>query len=215
MTLEERLAEERRKRADHRPLQAAIRDMLDSLARSGALEGALAPGETFPDFMLPDAEGRLVTRDALLARGPLVIAFFRGGWCPYCAVTLDALQGAVPRFRAAGAAVCAVTPETGGLALDLKRLRAPDVAMLADVDSGLAAACGVMFRVPEAYRQVLGGFGLDLAARQGNAAWVLPVPASFVVGRSGRVLWRHVDADFTRRPEPEEMLAVLERDGQG
>lgn len=215
MTLEERLAEERRRRADHAALRDAIQDMLDALARSGAFDQALAPGEPFPDFMLPDAEGRLVTRDALLATGPLVIAFFRGGWCPYCNLALDALQVAQPRFRATGAAVAAVTPETGGLAFDLKRLRAPDVPMLSDVDSGLAASCGVLFRVPEAYRRVLQGFGLDLGRRQGNEAWVLPVPASFVVARSGRVVWRHVDPDFTRRPEPDEMLAAVRREGHG
>ncbi|MBY0336543.1 MAG: AhpC/TSA family protein [Acetobacteraceae bacterium] len=209
MNLEERLAGERAKRADHLPLRAAIRDMLDMIATTGALDHALMPGDPFPDFLLPDAEGRLVARDALLASGPLVVAFFRGGWCPYCAVTLDALQQALPAFRAIGATVAAATPETGGLALDLKRQRAPEILMLADVDSGLAASCGVLFRIPDSYRLLLSGYGVDLAQRQGNGAWVLPVPATFVVGQDGRVVWRHLDPDFTRRAEPAEILAAV------
>lgn len=206
MTLEARLAAERAKRAENASLQTAFRDVLDALARGGALEGALAPGEAFPDFLLPDAEGRLVARDALAE--PFSVSFLRGGWCPYCIAMLEALEGVAAPARVAGAQVLAVTPETGGLALDMKHAHAPGVTVLSDVDSGLAAACGVLYRIPESYRALLAGFGIDLAARQGNAAWILPVPATFVV-RGGRVAWRHLDANFTRRAEPEDILRAL------
>jgi len=206
MSLETRLAEERARRAGSAPLQAAIRDVLETLARGGALDGALTPGEAFPDFLLPDAEGRLVARDALPSA--FSVSFLRGGWCPYCSATLEALGAVAGRAADAGARLVAVTPETGGLALNMKRAHAPGVTVLSDVDSGLAAACGVLYRIPDSYRTLLSGYGIDLAARQGNAAWILPVPATFVV-REGRVTWRHLDANFTRRAEPEDILRAL------
>ena len=212
MTLEARLAEERAKRAGNAPLQAALRDVLAPLARGGALDGALRVGEAFPDFLLPDAEGRLVARDALLARGAFSLSFLRGGWCPYCNVMLRALEGVAEAAAAAGATLVAVTPETGGLALDTKLGQAPSVTMLADVDSGLAATCGVLYRVPGSYRAILSAVGIDLTLRQGNPAGLLPVPATFVVGRDGRVTWRHLDADFTRRAEPADILRALRGD---
>ncbi|WP_207541122.1 peroxiredoxin-like family protein [Sabulicella rubraurantiaca] len=210
MTLEERLAKERRKRAGNAPLQAAIRDVVGHLRRGGDLDHALPVGDEFPNFMLPDAEGRLVTRDALLACGPLVLGFFRGGWCPYCAATLDALQRAMPQFEAAGATLAAVTPETGGLALDLKRRHKAGFTMLVDVDSGLAATCGLLYRVPDSYLTILAGVGVDLGVRQGNGGLVLPVPATFVVAPGGRVAWRQLDPDFTRRADPADILRAVE-----
>jgi peroxiredoxin len=209
MTLETKLAAERQKRAGNTPLQAALREVIAGLA-GGVLEHALRVGEPFPDFLLPDAEGTLVSRDALLARGPLIIAFLRGGWCPFCTTYLAALMEALPAIRAAGGSLAVATPETGGRALDMQRFHQASCAVLADVDSGLAAACGVLFRVPYSYRAVLEGFRIDLTERQGNSAWVLPVPATFVVGRNGRVIWRHLDADFTRRAEPADILHALE-----
>ncbi len=209
MTLEARLAAERAKRAGNLRMQAALGEVLATLARGGALDGALATEEPFPDFLLPDAEGRLVSRDALLARGPFSVTFLRGGWCPYCIAMLEALDGIAGRAGAAGAALLAVTPETGGLPLDMKHAHAPGVTMLVDVDSGLAASCGVLYRVPGAYRDLLAGHGIDLATRQGTPDWILPVPATFVVARDGVVTWRHLDANFTRRAEPEDILRAL------
>jgi peroxiredoxin len=209
MTLREKLDAERARRMAIPGVRDAVGETLAELRRIGAGGTALRPGDAFPDFLLPDTDGRLVARDDLLAAGPLVIAFFRGAWCPYCRVMLAALEEALPEIRAAGATFAAVTPETGGGALDVKRRHRAGYAVLADVDSGLAALCGVVFRVPVAYRQLLLRFGIDLAERQGNAAWLLPVPAAFVLDRGGTVAWAHVDADFTRRAEPADIVAAL------
>jgi len=211
--LEDRLEEKRRALAGHARLAGALRAVVEEIRRTGALETALAVGEEFPDFLLPDAQGRLVSRAALLSRGPLVVAFLRGGWCPYCALVVAALAEAREEFAARGASVAVATPETGGLARDLLDI-APGAAealtALADVDSGLAASCGILYRVPDAYLEVLGGFGVRIGERQGNAALVLPVPATFVVGRDGRVVCRHLDPDFTRRAEPADLIAALD-----
>ena len=209
MKLFERLLATRRRVMAVAEVRAAYDAMMTDLGRTDFLSHALRVGGAFPDFLLPDAEGRLVSRNDLLAHGPAVVSFFRGTWCPYCAVTLDALQEDLPRIEAQGATLVAVTPETGGLALEMKRRHQAGFTVLADVDQGLAMACGVVFRVPEAYRRLLESRDIDLAKRQGNAAWFLPVPATFVLDRAGIVRWAFVDVDFTRRAEPDDVLAAL------
>lgn len=209
MTLRERLLRElRQDRAQ--PAVAAVLDATAAqLLRAGIGETALRAGEHFPDFLLPDAEGRLVSRDDLLAQGPAVLTFFRGDWCPYCRLALEALEAALPQIVAAGGTLTAIMPETGGRALAARRTLGLSHRVLADVDHGLASGCGVAFSVPAPYRRMLLGFGLDLAVRQGSEAWLLPVPATFVVGRDGVVAWAFVDADFTRRAEPGDVVAAL------
>lgn len=189
----------------------AVGATLAELKRTGVARRALAPGSNFPPFLLPDTEGRLVGLSDLLAGGPAVVTFFRGTWCPYCSATLDALREAMPEIEAVGGTLAAVTPETGGRALEAKLRHGASYRILADVDHGLAAACGVAFRVPEPYRRLLMAAGLNLTERQGNGAWLLPMPAAFVLRPSGKIAWAFVDPDFTRRAEPAEMIAVLHR----
>ncbi|MGH7044149.1 MAG: peroxiredoxin-like family protein [Acetobacteraceae bacterium] len=183
--------------------------MVTELQRTGFIEHVLRVGDRFPDLMLPNAEGELVAIADLLRRGPLVATFFRGEWCPYCRITLDALAAALPAFHVAGAGLVAITPETGGRALIAKRNHSADFEVLSDVDCGIGLTCGVVFRAPEPYRLLLLKYGTDIAERHGNPAWFLPVPATFVVDRGGTVRWRFVSFDFAERAEPADILTAL------
>ena len=158
---------------------------------------------------LPTAEGELARLADWWRRGPLVVTFFRGEWCPYCRLMLAALEEALPEIEALGASLVAVTPETGGRALAAKRRHGSRYEMLSDVDCGLGLDCGVVFQAPAVYRDMLLSFGNDLARRHGNDAWFLPVPATFVVDRDGVVRWRFAEVDYTRRAEPADILAAL------
>lgn len=191
-------------------LRAAVAATIAALRRGGIGDHALRPGDAFPDFLLPDIEGHLVELADLTRQGPFALTFFRGPWCPYCTASLRANLAALPAIRAAGGHLVAVTPETGGRAL-MPGAEPPkeSLRVLSDVDHGLALACGIAFRTPNPYRNLLLGSGLDLADRQGNAAWFLPVPAFFVVDREGVVRWSFVDIDFTRRAEPHDVVAAL------
>lgn len=215
MTLRETLDSVRAATAAVPGLPDVVAATLAELVRLDVVAAALRPGDAFPDFLLPDVAGGLVGRDDLLRRGPAVVTFFRGDWCPYCSATLDALQAALPEIEAAGGVLAAITPETGGRARQAGLRHAAGYRVLVDVDHGLAAACGVAFRVPGRYRDMLLAAGLDLAERQGNAAWLLPVPAAFVLRPSGEVAWSFVDPDFTRRAEPAELVAALREAAAG
>jgi peroxiredoxin len=200
---------EAKRRTMSEEVRIAYEKSVAELRRSGLTAHALDLGDRFPDMVLPNAEGDLVSIAELLARGPVVVTFFRGIWCPYCRLMLDALVAALPAIEAAGAALVAITPETGGLAARAKENHGAAFEVLSDVDCGLGLGCGVVFRMPDIYRRLLLKYGTDLAPRHGNDAWFLPLPAVFLLDRAGIVRWRFLSEDFTHRAEPDDILAAI------
>lgn len=201
---------EQREAAGRRPSAAHYDNLVAQLARTGMLDRALRPGDPLPDFLLPSVDGRLVSRERLLASGPLLISFVRGQWCPYCRTEISALQAALPAILEAGATLVLVTPEVGGRADRMRRQMALSFQVLCDVDNGLALACGLMFRVPDAVRDLYLANGLDLTAHFGNEAWMLPVPATYGVDRDGIVRFAHLDVDFRNRLDPALFVEALQ-----
>ena len=183
---------------------------INELRASGAVERALRAGEAAPAFALPNARGELVASADLLARGPLIVSFFRGKWCPYCVAELEALDEIVPELQELGGTLVAISPErperTAGLIAE-KNLR---FDILYDAGNAVAERCRVGYTFPqyllELYRDILKH---DLAAYNDDAAWKLPMPARFVIDRNGIVREARVDSDYRRRPEPADSLAVV------
>ena len=190
-------------------IKAAYDEFLERLDAGQVAAEACKPGDAMPAFLLPNAEGRLIHSRDLLAQGPLVVTFFRGGWCPYCSATLEALEMVLPELSRAGGTLVAMTPETGGRALAMKHDRNLHYEVLVDVDLAVAMAFGIVFRTPPLYIELLRRRSVDLAERSGNPAWLLPVPAAFLVGGDGIVLRSWVNVDFTQRAEPTEILKAL------
>lgn len=188
---------------------AAYDDLVERLFKAELATRALKVGDTAPAFLLPNAEGRLVSSEDLLAAGPAVMMFFRGGWCPYCELTMRVMTDAAPDIRTAGGTFVAVWPETGGLALRTKRQRALPYELLVDVDNAVAMQFGIVFRTPDLYRQLLLDQGIDLAERHGNPGWLLPAPATFIVSSDTVIRYAFVDGDYTNRAEPDAIVAVL------
>ena len=190
-------------------IKAAYDEFLERLDAGQVAAEACKPGDIMPAFLLPNAEGRLIDSRDLLAQGPLVVTFFRGGWCPYCSATLEALEMVLPELSRTGSTLVAMTPETGGRALAMKHDRNLHYEVLVDVDLAVAMAFGIVFRTPPLYVELLRRRGVDLAERSGNPAWLLPVPAAFVVGQDGIVRRSWVNVDFIQRAEPTEILKTL------
>ena len=205
------LREELRAKRDSQ--DAEVKALYDSvaglLADSGFADRILTVGDQFPDVALPTGRGHLETLSNWWQRGPLVVAFFRGEWCPYCRLMLTALEVALPEIKAFGANLIAVTPDTGGRGLRAQRAHGDAYEVLSDVDCGLGLNCGVVFRVPPVYRSMLLKFGNDLTERHGNDAWFLPVPATFLLDREGIIRWRFAEVDWTQRVEPTDLVAAL------
>jgi peroxiredoxin len=194
--------------ADER-IRLAYEAVVRQLGRAEAADRALKVGDTIPSFMLPNAEGHIVFSDDLLKRGPLVVNFFRGDWCPYCRRTLEVLETTLPDITAAGGRLVALTPDTGSHLAATKRNYALTYEVLSDVDGAVGLQFGVLIRAPDPYRELLAGTGVDLPARHGNEGWFIPMPATFVVDRQAVIRYAFVNVDFTRRADPAEIVAIL------
>lgn len=183
--------------------------LVRGLIESGAANGALKAGDPVPEFMLPSAEGRLVQSRDVFGRRPVVLSFYRGMWCPYCSAELNALASAVPRLRAAGADVIAITPEVGGVALKTKRERELDFEILCDVDNGVGMQFGLMFRIPDDIQTGYRRFDVNLPSIYGNDSWMLPIPATYVVGKDGVLAHAYINPEYRERLDPEKLVGVL------
>ncbi len=180
-----------------------------ALRAAGLPEQSLAVGARAPEFLLPDANGGEVALAALLATGPVVLAFYRGAWCPYCMIELHALQVRLGEITGAGATLVAVSPQTPDNSLSTAEKLDLAFPVLSDVGNVVARSFGLVFSLPEDLRTVYDGFGIDLPAANGDQTFELPVPATFVIAADGTVAWRFVDADYTKRAEPDEVIAAL------
>ncbi|MEI9887106.1 MAG: peroxiredoxin-like family protein [Rhizomicrobium sp.] len=183
--------------------------LVQRLRGAGIGEGALKAGEACPEFVLANAEGVLVSSADLLARGPVVLSFYRGKWCPYCVTELEALRDAAPDIAALGATLVAVTAEDCGGALAVKRRRRLDFEILCDLENGLGLTFGLVFRVAPDFRGNYKSIDVDFPLIYGNDSWFLPVPATYVVGRDGIIKHAYVNPDFRERLDPSEILDVL------
>jgi len=187
----------------------AYRALVRDLKASRMIESSVKAGDRVPDFALPNTDGRLVSASELLARGPVVLSFFRGGWCPYCTLELAALQEALPDIKSLGATLVAITPDTGSALAAAQRDNQLGYEVLSDVDLGVGLAFGIIFRVPDAIRALYLKLGIDLSARHGNDAWMLPLPATYIVAPDGVIRHAELEPDFKQRMEPAEILRVL------
>jgi peroxiredoxin len=170
---------------------------------------ALKAGDGFPDVTLTDQVGRAVDVTALAAEGPLVVTFYRGGWCPYCNLELRAYQRALPEITRLGARLIAITPETPDNALTTAEKNDLAFAVLSDEQGRLADALGIRFELSDAVKSYFVKAGHDLPARNGNDKWSLPMPATYVIEKGGRIALAFVDPDYRKRLEPGEAVAAL------
>jgi peroxiredoxin len=181
--------------------RAILRNMAVRLDATAA-PAARRAGERMPPFVLPDTQGRLVASAALLARGPLVVGFVRGGWCPFCSATLSALDEVAGEIAASGGTVIAISADAAGYAAAMKRSLDLTFEILSDIDGAVALSFGVAFMIPRDYLDASRSFGIDLIERQGEGLGLLPMPATFIADRDGVLTFAHVSGDITNRPEP-------------
>jgi peroxiredoxin len=183
----------------------ATADLIDSKIA----EQSLSQGEKVPHFILPNAVGQEITLDSLLAKGALVIAFYRGGWCPYCNLELRALEQALPEIEARGATLIAISPETPDSSLGTQEKNELSFEVLSDRGNLIAKQFGLVFTLPEALRPIYSNFGIDIPAHNGDGTFELPLPATYIVGADGTVVYRFAHGDYTQRLNPAEIIEKL------
>ncbi|GGD97369.1 peroxiredoxin-like family protein [Paenibacillus nasutitermitis] len=192
------------------PLEAyrLLQQSLENLQQSGVANG-LQVGDQAPDFTLKNALGSEINFYQALNNGPVILSFYRGGWCPYCNLQLRALQAILPRFRELGANLIAVSPQSPDNTIGQQEKERFGFSVLSDNNGHVASQFHVLYEVPEAEKNVLQGFGRNLLEYNATNRWILPVPSTFVIDSRAVIRFAHANSNFMRRVEPEIILQVL------
>jgi peroxiredoxin len=174
-------------------------------------ERAKKVGDKAPTFTLTDPEGNAVSSADLLAKGPLVVSFYRGVWCPYCNMELQALQEALPLFQRLGASLVAISQQTPANSRKSTRQKNLTFPILSDELGKVGEAFGLKFKLPDYLVELYKNLKNDLSSFNSDPEWTLPMPARYVIDQSGAIVYSEVNPDYTRRPEPEDMLPALRK----
>ncbi|MFK5913440.1 MAG: peroxiredoxin-like family protein [Woeseiaceae bacterium] len=173
-------------------------------------ENALKEGDQATDFTLPNAKGEETKLSKLLEQGPIVLNFYRGGWCPFCNLEFKSLHDILPKIKELGANLVGVSPELPDNSLDTIEKHQLQFEVLTDIGNKLARQYGIVMNVPEFMRPVYLEWGLDLPKANGDDTWELPIPATYIIGRDGKIISAYVNKNYTERMEPSDIIKVLE-----
>ena len=187
---------------------AAVDRLVTRLRQYGAGESAPQVGDPMPSFVLPDETAQMVSLDELLNRGPVAVTFHRGHWCPYCRININALVQAQKELSADGGQIIAVMPDRQKFVADLKLQSNVPFPILTDTDNGYALSLNLTIWVGAEIQKMMEG-RLDLPTFQGNSSWMLPIPATFVVGRDGLIRARFIDPDYRKRMMIADIIAAM------
>ena len=198
-------------RANLAPFAEAVDRLVARLEKAGAGGHAPKIGQTMPPFLLPDVQGKLVDLKGVLNDGPAVIAFHRGHWCPYCQINARALAEVHDKVLDAGAQIVAITPERQAFTTQHTAVAQASYRILSDINNGYALSLNLVIWVGDEMKREMADFGRDLEVYQGNPSWFLPIPATFVVKRDGKIAARFVDPDYRRRMDIDALLDAVAR----
>ncbi len=213
MSLRDRIDQFRQKFLPKVPveIQQTMAQATARLRASGAAERSPKKGDKAPDFALPNVDGSTISTEELRTRGPVVLSFYRGAWCPYCNLELKALQERLPEIEALGAQLVAVSPQQPDASAATVERSALTFEVLSDAGNAVARQYGLEFELPRELRPIYSNWGVDLEASNGDDSYTLPMAATYVIDTDGTILEAFVDADYTKRMEPENVIAALEK----
>ena len=190
-------------------IKAIMQSATDELENSNLTSKALKTGATFPYFILPNVKGTNIDSSTLLKNGPLVIAFYRGGWCPYCNLELKALQEALPQIQEKGAQLIAITPESPDNSLSTKEKNELSFEILTDKDNNFARGLNLVFKLPANLIALYGKFGINLDHSQNNTNSELPIAATYVIDTNGEIKYHFIQEDYKLRADPKDIIKAL------
>jgi len=190
--------------------RADVEDELDRLRMMRIAEEGLGLGDLLPDFSLKDATGQTRTSQEFLDRGPLVLALFRGGWCPYCDLTMVALEEARPAINQLGAEAVGIMPDPLAHIDEIAAKRGISYPLLSDPANGFARTCGLAYELSPNHIRIHLERGRDFRTLHDDDTWRLPVPSVFVIAPDARVVFAFADVDPSHWPDPEELVRSLD-----
>jgi peroxiredoxin len=183
---------------------------IEAVSESGILEAAKNVGDTAPSFALKNAIGKVVSLKDYLAKGPVVLVWYRGGWCPYCNINLHYLQEELSNIKAQGANLLALTPETPDQSISTSEKHHLDFEVLSDINNKVAKEYGVVFKLTEEVARIYNE-KFDLNTHNGDSSNELPLAATYIINTDGEIEYAFLDADYRNRAEPSEIIAFLQK----
>ncbi|MEM1369115.1 MAG: peroxiredoxin-like family protein [Cyanobacteria bacterium P01_H01_bin.15] len=198
--------------ANHAPPAAveAFHRSIRELIENGNAEHALKAGERAPEFTLPDSDGNPTSSRALLLKGPLVLTFYRGVWCPYCNCELQALEEIVGIIRSHGASLLAISQQGASSSRKSQRENQLSYPILTDQGGELAERFGLRWTLQPYLIEFFEHFQVDLPKIHNDDKWTLPMPARYVIDTDSTIAYAEVNPDYTLRPEPSDLFPILE-----
>tara|TARA_R110002073_G_scaffold331253_2_gene515918 strand:+ start:1625 stop:2263 length:639 start_codon:yes stop_codon:yes gene_type:complete len=190
--------------------QAIMKKAIDELIATDIIENALKTGDRIPEINLPNTTGKLININSILSSGKkVVVAFYRGGWCPYCNLELRALQQVLPEIEAKGAKLIAISPETPNNSLTTTEKNMLEFDVLSDKDNELVKAMNLVFKLPDSLQELYKKFGINLDTNQGNLNQELPIAATYIIDTNGVISYHFLEEDYKLRADPKEILSKL------
>ena len=181
----------------------------EELVNSGIAEHTLNEGDGIPQINLPNAVGKAIDVNSMLKDGPVVISFYRGAWCPYCNLELKALQQALPEIKLLDAQLIAISPNTPDNSISSIEKHGLEFEVLTDAGNNIAKEFKLVFNLADELRPIFKQFNFDVPKYNGDESWELPIPATYIVNTDGRIVHSFVNADYTQRMEPNEIISKL------
>lgn len=181
----------------------------EDLIATGIANNSLKTGGVIPEIVLPNQNNETINLSEKLNDTMVVLNFYRGGWCPYCNLELNALQKLVPEFENSGAKLIAISPEVPDHSLTTQEKNDLSFEILYDEANQIAKKFGLVFTLPNQIQSIYDTFGIDVAGHNGDDSFELPMPATYIINTNGEIVYHFVDADYTKRAEPADVLAAL------
>ncbi|WP_027086887.1 peroxiredoxin-like family protein [Cohnella panacarvi] len=212
MSLTQALAEVKQQFVANTPfeIQAEMFRQIREQQESGNIYGR-REGEKAKDFTLKNALGETVNLYDELSKGPVVLTFYRGGWCPFCNTQLKAYQKLLPEIQALGAQLIAVSPQSPDNTLSQQEKEELTFQVLSDTNGLTAAIYNILYDVPDYIQEIMKQIGMDLAEYNAASRWILPIPSTFMIDESGIIRSTYVNPDFMQRQDPEVILRELRK----
>ena len=190
--------------------QQIVGDAFEKLMKSDAGDNAPSVGDMAPGFELPNERGGSTTLTERLEQGPVVLSFYRGGWCPFCNLEFKALSDILPEIENKGASLIGISPERPDASLSTIEKHNLPFEVLSDVGNKVADQYGLIMTVYEEIRPLYQQWGIDVPAANGDDSYQLPIPATYVIKQDGSIQACYVNKDYTSRMEPADILGALE-----
>lgn len=189
---------------------AVMSGATEDLIATGIEKNTLKTGDTVPKVSLPNQKNEITDLAEHLNNSLVILNFYRGGWCPYCNLELNALQKMVPEFNKLGAKLVAISPEVPDHSLTTQEKNDLSFDILYDKANKLAKQFGLVFTLPSSIQSIYDSFGIDVSGHNGDDSFELPIPATYIINQDGEIIYHFVDADYTKRAEPSDILTALQ-----